>query len=157
VCAASIAGFAQGSGDFDRLNRMLSYLTTTFFAAFSPLWTAYQMAEDPSVQAMLRDLGRQQVAKTHGQLDAMLAGRDWLVGERRSVADAYFMGIARWADYHKAIDRRDYPNLHRHVQTLERDPAIVFAHAIEADRPAISGGGFVGHVALTDLQKRIAT
>jgi len=157
VCAASIAGFAQGSGDFDRLNRMLSYLTTTFFAAFSPLWTAYQMAEDPSVQAMLRDLGRQQVAKTHGQLDAMLAGRDWLVGERRSVADAYFMGIARSADYHKAIDRRDYPNLHRHVQTLERDPAIVFAHAIEADRPAISGGGFVGHVALTDLQKRIAT
>ncbi|GMU06544.1 hypothetical protein [Corallococcus caeni] len=30
--------FAQGTGDFDRLNQMLAYLNTTFFSAFSPLW-----------------------------------------------------------------------------------------------------------------------
>ena len=71
-------GAAQGTADFDRLNQAMSYLTTTYFAAFAPLWTAYEMAEDPPVQAMLRTLGREQVAKAHGQLDAMLEGRDWL-------------------------------------------------------------------------------
>ena len=41
VCDAASGGF-DGSGAFDRLNQMLSYLVTNFFSAFNPLWIAYE-------------------------------------------------------------------------------------------------------------------
>jgi glutathione S-transferase len=147
-------GFAQGTADFDRLNQRLAYLNTTFFSAFSPLWRAYEMEENPPVQEMLRDLGRKLVAKAHVQLDAMLANQAWLVGDRRTVADAYFVGLARWANYHRAVKQSDYPNVLRLFEKLEADPAVAFAHAIEDERPAQSAGGFRGHVTLEELRPR---
>jgi glutathione S-transferase len=144
-------GFAQGTLEFDRLNQRLAFLNTTFFSAFSPLWRAYEMEENPPVQTMLRNLGRSLVAKAHAQLDAMLANQEWLVGHQRTVADAYFAGLARWANYHRAINQSDYPNVLRLFEKLEADPALAFAHAIEDERPANSAGGFRGHVTLEEL------
>jgi glutathione S-transferase len=149
-------GFAQGTPQYDRLNQRLAFLNTTFFSAFGPLWKAYEMAPNPPVQEMLRTLGREAVVKAHAHLEAMLGMGEWLTGEQRTVADAYLIGIARWANYHRVIDQRDYPKLHRLVQKLESDPAVVFAHAIEDERPAKSSGGFLGHVALEDLRPRLA-
>lgn len=149
-------GAAQGTADFDRLNQAMSYLTTTYFAAFSPLWTAYEMADDPPVQAMLRTLGREQVAKAHGQLETMLEGRDWLAGDRRTVADAYFAGIVRWAAYHDAGDLAAHPRLAAFAARLEADPGVAFARAIEAGEAPAGSGGFRGHVALADLVPRLA-
>jgi hypothetical protein len=63
-------------------------------------------------------------------------------------SDAYFMGIARWNDYHRVLDRRDYPNVHRLHERLQADPAVRFAHAIEHGDEAQGAGGFQGHVAL---------
>lgn len=53
------------------------------------------------------------------------------------------------------MDQRDYPRLYRHVQKLEADPAVVFAHAIEDEKPATSAGGFKGHVSLAELKSRL--
>jgi glutathione S-transferase len=144
-------GFAQGTPEFDQLNQRLAFLNTTFFSAFSPLWRAYEMEENPPVQTMLRESGRSLVAKAHSQLDAMLANRAWLVANRPTVADAYFIGLARWANYHRVIEPTDYPNILRLFEKLEADPAVAFAHAIEDELPAKSAGGFRGHVALPDV------
>jgi len=81
----------------------------------------------------------------------LLGDRPWLLGEQRTLADAYFIGIARWTRYHDVADRRDYPNLQRLFEKLEADPAVIFAHAIEAERPAMSAGGFLGHVSLREV------
>jgi glutathione S-transferase len=148
-------GFAQGTLEFDRLNQRLAFLNTTFFSSFAPWWHAYEMEENPPVQTMLRDLGRQVVAKAHAQLDSMLANQDWFMGNRRTVVDAYFVGIARWANYHRAIKQSDYPNVLRMFEKLEADPAVAFAHAIEDERPAKSAGGFRGHVTLEELRPRL--
>lgn len=148
-------GFPQGTPEFDQLNQRLAFLNTTFFSAFSPLWRAYEMEENPPVQTMLREFGRSLVAKAHSQLDTMLANRAWLVGNRRTVADAYFIGLARWANYHRAIQQTDYPNVLRLFEKLAVDPAVAFAHAIEDERPAQSAGGFRGHVTLQELVPRL--
>lgn len=159
IAARGIAqglGFAQGTLEFDRLNQRLAFLNTSFFSAFSPLWRAYEMEANPPVQNMLRDLGRTLVAKAHAHLDAMLANQQWLVGNRRTVADAYFIGLARWANYHRAIEQSDYPNVLRLFEKLEADPAVVFAHAIEDERPAKSAGGFRGHATLEEVRSRLS-
>ncbi|WP_242109074.1 glutathione S-transferase family protein [Luteimonas aquatica] len=141
-------GFAQGTADFDRLNRMLAFLNTTFFNAFGPLWHALEHAIDGEAKTALTEYGRGKVEKAHAELDAMLEGKEWLLGERRSLADAYFIGIARWTQYHEVIDRRDYPNVQRLYDRLEADPAVMFAHAIEQGVPAQGAGGFEGEIGL---------
>jgi glutathione S-transferase len=145
-------GFAQETLAFDQLNQRLAFLNTTFFSSFAPLWRAYEMEANPPVQNMLRELGRDLVAKAHSHLDGMLANQEWLVGNQRTVADAYFVGLARWANYHRVIKQSDYPNVLRLFEKLEADPAVAFAHAIEDERPANSAGGFRGHVKLEELR-----
>ncbi|KHK48933.1 glutathione S-transferase [Ralstonia sp. A12] len=149
-------GYPQGTPEYDRLNQTLAYLNTEFFWAFSPLWIAYEMEADPPKQAMLREQGQARVAKACRYLDTLLAEREWIDGgAKRTVADAYFVALARWAEYHKALSVDAYPNLHRHLQKLRTDPAVAFAHAIENEAPAQTAGGFLGHISLDALEPRL--
>lgn len=144
-------GFAQGTAEFDRLNQMLAFLNTTFFNAFGPLWHALEHVSDVQETAVLREYARAKVVRAHELLDAMLGDQPWLLGEHKTLADAYFIGIARWTKYHDVVDRRDYPNLQRLFDQLEADPAVAFAHAIEEQQPATSAGGFLGEVGLGEM------
>lgn len=148
--------FAQGTPGFDRLNQMLAYLNTTYFGAFAPLWFALEHGTDAPRTAALRDYGRSIVHKAHADLEAMLGDSAWLLGERRSLADAYFAGIARWTKYHDVIDLADYPRLKALYDRLQADPAVRFAHAVERGEEAASGGGFRGEVALAETLERLA-
>jgi glutathione S-transferase len=151
-----LLGYRQGTPDYDRLNQTLAYLNTEFFSSFSPLWIAYEMEANPPVQEMLRALGRPRVAKACADLNALLADRAWIDGgAKRTVADAYFAAIARWAEYHQVLDPASYPHLSRHLQKLRGDPAVQFADAIEHQRPALSGGGFRGQVTLEALAAQL--
>jgi glutathione S-transferase len=105
---------------------------------------------------VLREVGRETVAKAHEQLESMLANNEWLTGPRKSLADAYFIGLARWGQYHRVVQPGMYPRLERLIDRLEADPAVIFAHAIEDERPATSSGGFRGHIALEALTPRLA-
>lgn len=147
--------FAQGTPDFDRLNQVLAYLNTSLFDAYAPLWYALEHELEPTEKKVLTDYGSARVRKAHADLEAMLGDKPWLLGEHRTLADAYFIGIARWNEYHQVVDRRDYPNLQRLYDRLEADPAVVFAHAIEQQEPAIGGGGFIGHVALDAVLEQV--
>jgi glutathione S-transferase len=149
-------GFKQGTREYDRLNQVIAFLNTTYFSSFGPLWRAYEMEENPPVQSVLRDVGRQLVNKAHAQLESLLADNEWLAGPRKTLADAYFIGLARWGTYHRAVAPGQYPKLDRLIARLEADPAVVFAHAIEHERPATSTGGFRGHVTLDELSPRLA-
>jgi glutathione S-transferase len=150
-------GSLQGTREHDRLNSALAFLHTEVHGAFSPAWTAFKLPEDAAKEKeMLRALARDQAAKAYAHLEHMLADRPWLAGDMRTVADAYLVGVARWGEDLRLFDlKREYPRLHAHLQKLEADKAIVFAHAIEDKKPAASGC-FLGHVTLADLQPRLA-
>ncbi|AHG47814.1 glutathione S-transferase [Rhizobium leguminosarum bv. trifolii CB782] len=143
-------GFAQASADFDRLNQMLAFLNTTFFKAFGPLWYAFEHPLEPHEKQTLMAYGTAGVEKAHQALERLLDGREWLVGNGPSLADAYFVGIARWNDFHKVVDRRQFPGLHRLYERMQQQPAVRFAHAIEHRQEAKSSGAFLGEVALTE-------
>ncbi|AKU95021.1 Glutathione S-transferase [Labilithrix luteola] len=157
--------YAPGSPEQDHLNQVLAFLHTDFWASFFPGFEAYDMEltgeKNPAMQEMLRHSGRKRVAKAHADLERMMGNNEWLAGDKRTIADAYFIGVARWAPFlaatgAKMIDPRDYPRLLRHYEKLEADPAVIFAHAIEDEKPATSAGGFLGHLSLEEVQTRIA-
>jgi glutathione S-transferase len=149
-------GFKQGTADFDRLNQRLAYLNTSFFNAFSPLW--YALEHDtmkPEEKQALRNYGAANVARAHHELEKMLGKDPWLLGDGRTLADAYFIGIARWTKYHNVVDRKDYPGLQALFERLENDPAVKFAHAIERGEDVKGTGGFAGHVSLEQALSEI--
>lgn len=152
-------GPRQGTPSFDRLNQWLAYLVTDFFSAFAPLWITYEKDDLSDAQrAVLREVGREQVANACRHLETHLAAREWLLGEQRSLADAYLAGLARWVDYHRLFDLpADYPQLARYLDRLASDPAVRFATAIEEGAQATGNGAFRGHVSLADVRDRLPT
>lgn len=150
-------GFQQGTREFDRLNAMLSYLHTSVHGAFAPNWTAFKMEDGAPGRDMFQALGREHAAKAYAHLEALLDSRAWLMGDHRTVADAYFIGVARWGEDLELFDlEREYPRVSGLLQRLEADRAVVFAHAIEDGKPATTSGQFRGHVSLEDLTPRFA-
>lgn len=137
---------------------MLAWLTSDFFTAFSPLWTVYEREGlDAGQQQLLRTLGTENVNKAAAHLDRLLAGRDWLLGEQRSVADAYLAGVARWISYLRVYDLdAKTPHLARHLTKLEQDPAVQFAHAVERGGSPAGAGHFKGHVQWKELRPLFA-
>jgi glutathione S-transferase len=150
-------GFRQGTAAFDRLNHVLAYLHTSFHSAFAPAWAAFKLAEDAPEREMLRKLARHNAAQGYARLEAMLEGREWLAGTTKTVADAYLVGVARWGEDLALFDlKREFPRLHDHLQKLQAEPGVIFAHAVEDETPAQTSGAFRGHVTLQELAPRLA-
>ncbi|PWK63524.1 glutathione S-transferase family protein [Aminobacter sp. AP02] len=151
-------GFAQGTKEFDQLNWMLSYLHTSFHSNLGLGWNAFKLGKnDKAGRELLRTMAREKAAKDYAYLQSLLDGSEWLVGDHKTVADAYFIGIARWGEDLGLFDlAKEFPRLHQHMAKLEADPAVIFAHAIEDEKPATSTGGFRGHAALRELDTRLA-
>ncbi|MBL0726892.1 glutathione S-transferase family protein [Piscinibacter sp. HJYY11] len=143
--------FAPGSGDSLRMHQLMAFLNTSFTGAFSPLWAAMENPSMPDdVKQVLQHHGREAVALRHTQLEAMIGEGPYLVGERPTLADAIFIGVARWADFHSAVDPRAHPKVQALKARLEADPAVQFAHAVEDGLPATGSGAMVGLVPLAE-------
>jgi glutathione S-transferase len=146
------------AAETDRMHQLMGFINTGFTGAFSPLWSALEMKQaDPAYRETLRDYGRRTVAKRHAQLEAMIGNTPFLVGQRPSLADALLIGVARWADYHNAVDPAAYPRLMALRRRIEADPGVRFALAIEDGEKPNGSGALRGHVALADVIAQFAT
>lgn len=144
--------FDPASAEAVRMQQWAAFLNTGFTAAFTPYWVALELEEpDPAYQESLRRLGRELVNSRHRQLEQMIGTSPYLLGERPTLADAVFVGVARWADYHQAIDPADYPKLRAVKARLEADPAVQFAISIENGEQPKGSGALQGQVPLKEL------
>lgn len=149
--------FASGTADADRLHQLMAFLNTGFTAAFSAYWAALEMeVPDAAYQTALRRFGRAQVANRHRKLETLMGGTPFLLGDRPTLADAVFAGVARWADFHRAVDPAEYPKIAALRRRLEADPAVRFATAIESGETPAGVGALKGHIALPEVLKLAA-
>ncbi|NNB97216.1 hypothetical protein HI113_25245 [Corallococcus exiguus] len=109
---------------------------------------------EPEKQA-LRNLGARKVVSAHANLEALMGDTPWLLGNHRTLADAYFIGIARWTRYHEVLDRRDYPKLQGLFERLEADVGVRFAHSIEKGETPQGSGALQGHIRLAEALRRL--
>ncbi|ESY65126.1 glutathione S-transferase family protein [Mesorhizobium sp. M0051] len=141
----------------DRMHQLMAFVNTGFTAAFSPLWVALEMAADePALKATLRDFGRKAVTERHGRLEAMITDTDFLVGDRLTLADTTLIGVARWAEFHQAIDGAAYPRLAALRRRIEAEPVVRYALAVEDGESPAGSGACLGHVPLAEVIDRFA-
>jgi glutathione S-transferase len=147
--------FAPGTAEVDRMTQLMAYVNTGFTGAFSPLWVAMESdALSPDELKVLRRYGLMAVGDRHARLEAMIGDGPWLVGDRPSLADAVFVGVARWAEFHEAVNAAAYPKLAALKARIAADPAVRFAIAIENGELPAGSGACIGHVELADIIAR---
>lgn len=126
--------FAPGSRDALRMWELASFLNTGFTGAFVPFWAAMEAPHLTTEQReFLRSFGTGLVRKRHEQLEAMLGEGPWLVGERRSLADAILLGVGRWVEFHEVFDVADYPRIAAVRAHIEKDAVAQAAARLESD------------------------
>ena len=114
---------ANGTLPRYRLQEWLTFIGTEIHKSFSPLFVAAMPDEGKQIY-------RDRLANRFKWLDGELAGKDYLLGEHFSVADAYLYVVTRWAKPMN-IDLTPYPNLTaRHARVGAR-PAVQEALKVE--------------------------
>lgn len=150
--------FSPLSPESDRMHQLMAFINTGFTGAFSPLWAALEMeTPDPEMQAVLRAFGREAVIERHDKLEAMAGEGPFLTGNRPSLADGLFVGVARWLDFHAVAGAERWPKLAAIRRRIEADPAVIFATALENGELPSGTGVCRGHVPLEELVERLGT
>jgi glutathione S-transferase len=81
---------ANGTLPRYRLQEWLTFIGMEIHRAFSPLFNAAMPEEG-------KQISRDRLAKRLQWIDQQLAGKDYLMGDNFSVADAYLFAVTNWA------------------------------------------------------------
>lgn len=107
---------ANGTLPRYRLQEWLTFIGTELHRSFSPLF-------NPAMPEEGKKIYRDRIVGRLKWLDGELAGREYLMGEHFSVADAYLFTVTRWAKP-MAIDLTPYANLSAHHARVAARPAV---------------------------------
>ncbi|SDM11347.1 glutathione S-transferase [Oryzisolibacter propanilivorax] len=114
---------ANGTLPRYRLQQWLNFISTEIHKGFSPLFK-------PNTPEEYKAIARQNLLGRLQWLDGELAGRDWLVGEHFSVADAYLFTVTNWAQ-HVGLDISGLQHLAAYRQRIAARPAVQAAMQAE--------------------------
>ena len=102
------------------MHQIMAFVNTGFTAAFTPHWVALEMdPPNPALQALLRDWGRERILERHDKLEEMISDTPFLVGDKPTLADAVFIGVARWLDFHAIAHKSRWPKMAALRERLE--------------------------------------
>lgn len=106
------------------LARWESFFTGDLHPAFFPVFMPGRYTTDKAKEAQdaVRAAGLDLVRKNLRLLEAHLDGREFIVGNRRSILDAYAFPMLRWAKAKLPEGLSDFPNVAAHLDRTSDDP-----------------------------------
>jgi glutathione S-transferase len=99
-----------------RLQEWLNFITSELHKGFSPLF-------NPAVPEDARPVFRAKLVDRFKWVDSQLAGRQYLMGDEFSVADAYLFTVASWGGY-VGVDTSGLANLGAFMERMKARPAV---------------------------------
>jgi glutathione S-transferase len=99
-----------------RLMEWLNFITSELHKGFSPLF-------NPATPEEYKQLARARLAERLAWVDAQLEGRDYLMGETFTVADAYLFTVAGWGKY-VGLDISSLARLSGYMGRVAARPAV---------------------------------
>jgi glutathione S-transferase len=115
---APATGLAPAAGTLERYQLMewLNYIGGEVHKSFSPLF-------DPAAGDDAKTAAIAAIARRLDFVAQSLQGRDYLVGNRFTVADGYLFTVLGWAGYVK-MSLADWPVLQAYVERIGARPAV---------------------------------
>lgn len=108
---------AVGSRDRFVVQQWLTFVSSELHKSFSP-WLFHKETADSTRKAV-----KDKLAARFADVDSRLAGREWLVGDRFTVADAYAFTILSWAPM-LGISLAAFPNLSAWMGRVRARPHV---------------------------------
>lgn len=105
------------------LQECLNFIATEIHKGFGPLFNP-KMPEDA------KPVLKERLALRLGAAASMLTGKDYLMGNAFTIADAYFYTVLRWAP-HLSFDLSPWPVLQTYMERVAARPAVKAALAEE--------------------------
>ena len=99
-----------------RLMEWLNFITSELHKGFSPLF-------NPATPEEYKQLARTRLGERLAWVDAQLEGRDYLMGETFTVADAYLFTVAGWGKY-VGLDISSLARLSGYMGRVAARPAV---------------------------------
>ncbi|HET9580897.1 MAG TPA: glutathione transferase GstA [Usitatibacter sp.] len=99
-----------------RLQELLGYINSEIHKSYSPLF-------NPNTKPETADERREYLKKRYKYLDELLAGRQYLMGDKFSAADAYLYTVTTWAGFAK-VDLSGYANIQAFQKRVAERPAV---------------------------------
>jgi glutathione S-transferase len=116
---APASGLMPAAGTRERflVQQWLTFISSELHKSFSP-WLFHKETADSTRKAV-----RDRLAARFADVEAQLAGREWLVGGRFTVADAYGFTILSWAGM-LGIGLSAYPGITGWLARVRARPAV---------------------------------
>ncbi|HZD51483.1 MAG TPA: glutathione S-transferase N-terminal domain-containing protein [Woeseiaceae bacterium] len=94
---AALGGDGTPDSNYE-LNRWMAFLTGDLHPAFFPFFNAgrYTTSDEDADKAAVKAAAQLQIVRYFKHLDRHLEEREFIVGGRRSIADAYAIPMLRW-------------------------------------------------------------
>jgi glutathione S-transferase len=99
-----------------RLMEWLNFITSELHKGFSPLF-------NPAMPEAAKELARKKLGDRLAWVDGQLAGKQYLMGDTFTVADAYLFTVAGWGQY-VGVDIKSLANLSAYVARVAARPAV---------------------------------
>lgn len=129
-------GPAFGTPERVELHKWLVYISGTLHPYFWPYFMPMRFTTDARGYDNVRAASQLLVDKALTHIDTHLEGRAWMVGERKSVADAFLYPMANWA-YGFDKPTSEYKNIDRIIRKLAADPAVQQVHQAQGNAPKV--------------------
>lgn len=107
---------AVGTMERARCLEWMTFISSEIHKGFSPLWNPKSSEE---TKAMAKEL----LGKRFGWLNEQLKGKDYLVANKFSIADAYLFTVVSWSG-HVGIDLKTWPNLPAYLERVAKRPKV---------------------------------
>ena len=107
---------ANGSKARYQLQSWLTFIGTEVHKNFSPFF-------NPAATPEMKDLARANLQRRLGYVNDQLAGRDFLMGDTFSVADAYLFTVTNWPS-RVGVDISGFANIAAFRQRMLARPAV---------------------------------
>ncbi|MEJ5989070.1 glutathione transferase GstA [Ramlibacter sp. PS3R-8] len=106
-----------GSRDRFLVQQWLTFISSELHKSFSP-WLFHKDTADPTRKAV-----KEKLSTRLADVETQLAGREWLVGDRFTVADAYAFTILSWAPM-LGMSLAGFPNLSAWMARVRARPQV---------------------------------
>jgi glutathione S-transferase len=112
------SGIAPPLGSIARYHLMewLNFITSELHKSFTPLFK-------PATPDEYKKMARDNLAERYAYLDEKLAGKQYIMGERFTVADGYAFTVTNWARIVK-VDLAPWPNVTAFMERVRARPKV---------------------------------
>jgi glutathione S-transferase len=107
---------AAGTLDRYRVQEWLNFVTSELHKSYGPIFR-------PTTPDEYKNISKENLGKRFDWLDKQLAGKEYLMGDTFTVADAYLFTVLRWSPRIE-IDLAKWPNVKAYVDRVAARPKV---------------------------------